>query len=147
MRGQSSVRISDVTLPNGTVLQFEVRFGDKAVSPRMPEPPPSRMIQVNLASHNTRVVVESLAPRPHEGEPPASSMEPAPAPAGVTYFEGVTLELVGRERRARFRMEVSEPENKITLCGEETSELNAELDGQYSMSAFTDLKSGGGREA
>ena len=144
VRGQSSVRISDVTLPNGTVLQFEVRFGDKAVSPRMPEPPPSRMIQVNLASHNTRVVVESLAPRPHEGEPPASSMEPAPAPAGVTYFEGVTLELVGRERRARFRMEVSEPENKITLYGDETSELNAELDGQYSMSAFTDLESGGG---
>ena len=56
--GEDSVPIEDVKLPNGTVLQFEVRFGDKAVSPRMLEPPLSRMIQVNIKNDKTRVVVE-----------------------------------------------------------------------------------------
>eukprot|EP01043_Picozoa_sp_COSAG02_P000607 COSAG02_NODE_11_length_58539_cov_103.119473_26_plen_1413_part_00 len=40
--------------------QFEVRFGDKATSKRMPRPPSSKMIQVNLKNENTRVVVDRL---------------------------------------------------------------------------------------
>jgi hypothetical protein len=54
--GHFSVRIADVRLPNGTVVQFEVRFGQNAVSRKMPAPPDSGMIQVNLANENTRVV-------------------------------------------------------------------------------------------
>jgi hypothetical protein len=57
--GRGAVRISDVRLLNGSVLQFEVRFGQNAVSRKMPAPPDSGMIQVNLANENTRVVEES----------------------------------------------------------------------------------------
>ena len=42
-----SVRLNPVVLPDGTKLDFEVRFGDHAVSERMPEPPATRMVQVN----------------------------------------------------------------------------------------------------
>ena len=58
--GDRSVTLDEVsvTLPDGAtqVLQFEVRFGENATSPRMPTPPPTGMIQVNLATDNTRVV-------------------------------------------------------------------------------------------
>ena len=78
-RKRPSVRVSDVALPCGKVLQFEVRLGPNAISPRMPAPPPSQMIQVNLATNNTRVVVQSL-PAP----PPAQEPEPeAPGGDGV----------------------------------------------------------------
>ena len=39
-KGEPKVRISDVNLPNGKVLEFEVRLGVHAVSSRMPKPPP-----------------------------------------------------------------------------------------------------------
>ena len=55
-RGDKSVRVSDVLLPNGQILQFEVRFDSNATSKRWHTPPPSGMIQVNLRDHNTRVV-------------------------------------------------------------------------------------------
>jgi hypothetical protein len=55
------VRINDVVLPDGTTLEFEVRFGENAVSKRLATPPPSGIIQVNLGSENTRVVVEGAA--------------------------------------------------------------------------------------
>jgi hypothetical protein len=42
-----SVRLNPVVLPDGTKLDFEVRFGDHAVSERMPEPPATRMVQVS----------------------------------------------------------------------------------------------------
>ena len=48
---------------SGMVLQFEVRFGQNAVSRKMPAPPPSGMVQVNLANDNTRVV-ECVSARP-----------------------------------------------------------------------------------
>ena len=50
---------------------FEVRFGANAVSQRMPAPPPTGMIQVNLASENTRVVRrdDRAAKRPHRSHP------------------------------------------------------------------------------
>lgn len=35
---------------------FEIRFGDAAVSSKMTSPPPTRIIQVNLVTDNTRVV-------------------------------------------------------------------------------------------
>ena len=50
------MRVSDVLLPNGQILQFEVRFDSNATSKRWHTPPPSGMIQVNLRDHNTRVV-------------------------------------------------------------------------------------------
>ncbi len=50
------MRVSDVLLPNGQILQFEVRFDKNATSKRWRTPPPSGMIQVNLRDHNTRVV-------------------------------------------------------------------------------------------
>jgi hypothetical protein len=50
------VRINDVTLPSGAVLEFEVRFGANATSSKMRTAPPSGMIQVNLQDGNTRVV-------------------------------------------------------------------------------------------
>jgi hypothetical protein len=60
--GHKAVRLSNVRLDNGKVLQFEVRFGENAVSRRMPAPPDSGMIQVNLADENTRVVELSARP-------------------------------------------------------------------------------------
>jgi hypothetical protein len=59
--GAPAVRISDVVLPDGATLEFEVRFGENAVSKRLATPPPSAIIQVNLGSENTRVVVEGVA--------------------------------------------------------------------------------------
>ena len=58
-------------------MQFEVRFGQNAVSGKMPTPPDSGMIQVNLADENTRVVelkaqlaAVQAKPAPNEGVPP-----------------------------------------------------------------------------
>jgi hypothetical protein len=51
-----AVRISDVHVPNGTILGFEVRWGSRATSQKMPNPPSSGMIQVNVGNQNTRVV-------------------------------------------------------------------------------------------
>lgn len=44
-------------------LPFEIRWGAEAVSARMPQPPRSRMIQVNARSQNTRVVRRDPTPR------------------------------------------------------------------------------------
>eukprot|EP01046_Picozoa_sp_COSAG06_P009887 COSAG06_NODE_527_length_14654_cov_6.880179_6_plen_73_part_00 len=60
-RGDAAIRIGDVH-QSGEVLRFEVRFGANAVSSRFATAPPSRMIQVNLANDNTRVVVEQARP-------------------------------------------------------------------------------------
>lgn len=58
--GHRSVTLDDVvvTMPDGATqtMQFEIRFGENATSPRMPTPPPSGIVQVNLATNNTRVV-------------------------------------------------------------------------------------------
>ena len=43
-------------MSNGKLQQFEVRFGDHAVSTRMKTPPSSGMVQVNIKDQNTRVV-------------------------------------------------------------------------------------------
>ena len=55
-QGAPAVRIADVTLPNGRVLEFEIRFGDNAVSERMPQPSRTGICQVNLGNQNTRIV-------------------------------------------------------------------------------------------
>ena len=65
--------------------EFEVRFGDNAVSERVPTPPSTRMIQVNLDSGATRVV-RRIAPcddviddaKTHSGEILAMSRAVAP---------------------------------------------------------------------
>ena len=56
------VRLGDITLADGNVLKFEVRFGNYAKSSRMPRPPPSRMVQVNIDNENTRVVEQIARP-------------------------------------------------------------------------------------
>ena len=53
-RGDSAVRISDVSLPNGRLLKFEVRFA--APWGKLRSPPESGMCQVNLDNQNTRAV-------------------------------------------------------------------------------------------
>lgn len=45
-----------VTLANGKVLRFEIRFGDAAISGKMSKPPPTGIVQVNLDDQNTRIV-------------------------------------------------------------------------------------------
>ena len=55
------VRLTPVMLPNGTVLEHEVRFGAHAVSDRVRKPPATGMIQVDLATQNTLTVVRLLA--------------------------------------------------------------------------------------
>ena len=57
--GRPSVRISDVRLPSGRVLRFEVRFGVNAVSSRSPAPSHTGMLQVNLDDGNSRTVVRA----------------------------------------------------------------------------------------
>ena len=51
-RGDAAVRVSDVTLPDGRVLRFEVRFGANAGSPKTasiwPTGSPSGLAQVQL---------------------------------------------------------------------------------------------------
>ena len=80
-RGRPVVRLSDVQLPNGHVLEFEVRLGTSAVSSRWTEESwmkqgactctvDHRMIQVNIQSENSRLVVVEAggsAPEP-EGD-------------------------------------------------------------------------------
>ena len=73
--GLPNVRLPDVTLADGTRLAFEVRFGSAAVSKHMPTPPDSRIIQVNLNSGMTRVVVESL-PERELGQPQPQPLLP-----------------------------------------------------------------------
>ena len=71
-----SCRIANVVLPNGKIMEFEVRFGTNAISDRCPKPPESRMIQVNLETQNTRAVVRS--------EPAPDAAAPLPVvPEGI----------------------------------------------------------------
>ena len=51
-----AVAIPMVTLANGKVLRFEIRFGDAAISGKMSKPPPTGIVQVNLDDQNTRIV-------------------------------------------------------------------------------------------
>jgi hypothetical protein len=60
--GHAAVRVPGVVLPNGRTLQFEVRFGQGAVSRKFRTPPASGLLQVNVATEDSRVVVE-LQPR------------------------------------------------------------------------------------
>ena len=59
--------------------RFEVRWGSLATSGRMPKPPPSGMIQVNLKTDATREV------RCDKESPSAAAAAPAPAPAPSLY--------------------------------------------------------------
>ena len=54
-RGVDRVKLACPQNPIG-LREFEVRFGMYAISDRVPTPPPTRMIQVNLESGATRVV-------------------------------------------------------------------------------------------
>ena len=81
--GASEVMVSDVRLPSGAFLQFAVRFGQNAVSSRMPRPSQTGMCQVNIHNDNTRLVEElQQTPAP---APPAYAPAPPPPPA---YAQG-----------------------------------------------------------
>ena len=61
--GEERVRLPDIQLRGGKVLRFEVRFGEAAVSRRMPRGVPTCMLQVNLdnVSHtSSRVLLCNL---------------------------------------------------------------------------------------
>ena len=165
MRGLPSVRVSDVTLPNGKVLEFEVRLGSNAVSQRMPKPPQSRMIQVNLGNENTRVVLESMS-EPTLGAPPAhaapapsqardeSAPEPEPqaelqqstSQPDVQCYDDVIVELVGMEASDTYRIVVCEEQNRILLnhTGEVQEQSFQELEGSFRTAAFTNPEAAGG---
>ena len=57
--GEERVRLPDIQLRGGKVLRFEVRFGEAAVSRRMPRGVPTCMLQVNLdnVSHASSCVL------------------------------------------------------------------------------------------
>ena len=61
-QGAPSCRVSDVALPNGRVMRFEVRFGAGILSRKMHGPSPTGMVQVNIDDENTRVVHEQPDP-------------------------------------------------------------------------------------
>ena len=158
MRGQTSVRIADVTLQNGTVLEFEVRIGSHAVSERMPAPPPSRLIQVNLASGATRVVVESM-PEQQLGPPPAQAapepthlvLEPAPEPevehpTVPLCYDNVRIEIVGTEAGDTFKVMVCEGQNRIVVqhTGAGQDAMLDQLEGAFRTAAFTRPEAKGG---
>jgi hypothetical protein len=85
--GSDTVRISDVVLPNGRVLHFEVRFGANAGSPKTakmwPNGSPTGMAQVNIDDDNTRLVKEKttlgMAPPAQVPLPQVQSSQPPPA--------------------------------------------------------------------
>ena len=54
-----------LTMPQNPpgLREFEVRFGDNARSERMPRPPSTKIIQVNVASGATRIVRRIASPR------------------------------------------------------------------------------------
>ena len=82
-RGDKSVRISDVQLKSGQILQFEVRFGKHAKSKKWKTPPDSGMVQVNLRNHNTRRVeyrAEGAAAPNGAQQRAAAAREPEPEP-------------------------------------------------------------------
>ena len=66
--GEPSARLADVRLPSGKTLRFEVRIGEHAVSKQIPQPPRSGLIQVNLDSGDTRVVVAQLVEKVDAGD-------------------------------------------------------------------------------
>ena len=79
-----------VALPG---IPFEVRWGDEAVSAKLPHPPPEGIIQVNVRSQNTRVVRRDGAqsapsqPTPWQQEAPAPPPAPPQAPVGLWQWE------------------------------------------------------------
>eukprot|EP01043_Picozoa_sp_COSAG02_P015337 COSAG02_NODE_652_length_18867_cov_30.656756_2_plen_415_part_00 len=92
LQGRDAVRLSDVILPNGQKLQFEVRFGANALSRRWTEESwvrmastsdgghiqvAQRMLQVNLGNENTRLVVADAVRE--QMDEPAQGQLPAPA--------------------------------------------------------------------
>ena len=153
-KGEPSVRISDVTLPNGSVLEFEVRLGVHAVSSRMLEPPPSRMIQVNIATDKTRIVVESLGAPPPMAAPAlrGSQDEAAPEPelqtSQVLHFEDVTVELVGTEATTKYNLDIYEEQSRVTMYGTadaaESDAVFHDLEGSFRLAGLTLAEAGGG---
>ena len=95
-RGLPSVRLSDVVLPNGTVLRFEVRFQtDTSVAgSRRTEQTwgtrgsPTGMAQVNLDNENTRTVKQigelGMTPQAPASRPGQQVVSSVPAPASST---------------------------------------------------------------
>ena len=75
---KSSNGSGKVALPG---IPFEVRWGDEAVSAKLPHPPPEGIIQVNIRSQNTRVVRRDGATSAPSQPTPWQQEAPAPPPA------------------------------------------------------------------
>lgn len=78
-RGDQSVRLSDVVLPNQTRLQFEIRFGP--YGGRMAER--TGIMQMNIGAGTQREVEEDIVAAANEFQP-ASPVAHVPAPALVS---------------------------------------------------------------
>jgi hypothetical protein len=78
----AQVRLNDVRLADGRLLQFEVRFGAAAKSQRMPQGSPTGICQVNLQTGSTRVVEAPPAAFAAVGgaNTQAAALPPAPPP-------------------------------------------------------------------
>ena len=86
-QGASKCRVSDVALPNGRVMRFEVRFGAGILSRKMHGPSPTGMVQVNIDDENTRVVHEQPDPVPAGGNEFVGGAAAAAGGGGVpSYF-------------------------------------------------------------
>jgi hypothetical protein len=79
--GKKSLPIN-TTGPNREPLYFVLRFGDNAVSKKRPQPPASRMIQVNVVNGNTRVVEEEQPGK--GGQTPGGGNTPPEQPSEGT---------------------------------------------------------------
>ena len=86
-QGAPSCRVSDVALPTGRVMRFEVRFGAGILSRKMHGPSPTGMVQVNIDDENTRVVHEQPDPVPAGGNEFVGGAAAAAGGGGVpSYF-------------------------------------------------------------
>ena len=112
-----SVRVSDVTLPDGKVLSFEVRIGKHARSKKFPRAPQTGLLQVNLANGNSRVVAQ------------VAGVDRLQAEASVVRRDGAA------EGGAAATWEVQNDGEWITLAPECSSMLSlAERTGQFLVS-------------
>ena len=112
--------MSDVTLPNGRVLRFEVRFGANAGSPKTattwPTGSPTGIAQVNIDDNNTRMVKDLSTP---EGVPPAiktPASEPEPEPSSPNPVHAPVVVAVAQAKMSFVHVAVSSQVIRRWLC-------------------------------
>ena len=120
------------------------------------------MIQVNIATENTRTVVESLGPPPSAAPmtPRGSQDEPAPEPepqtSQILRFEDITVELVDEETAlalatTKYNLDVYEEQSRLTMYGtadaDESDDVFHDLEGSFRLAGITKAEAGGGVSA